>query len=124
MNDFEYERERTRSEVANYFRQLADGLDGNDKLTLVFGEQSVAMNPPQTLHFRVETDTDSSWLSGDDGRSVHIELGWDGSQVEEDDDLTIVQQKSRGHQGSQSQHTDSDDAHGTRHDSDDSSLTR
>lgn len=98
MNDFEFEQERSRADVASYLRQLADGLENDDKVTLVFGEQSVAMNPPGMLHFRINTDTDSSWLGSENGRSVNIELGWEQSEVDTDDELTIVQQGTRSQQ--------------------------
>lgn len=95
MNEFEFEQERSRAEVASYLRQIADGLENDEKVTLVFGEQSVAMNPPGMVHFRINTDTDSSWLGSENGRSINIELGWEQSDVETDDELTIVQQGSR-----------------------------
>lgn len=95
MNDFELEQEKTRQQVAAYLRQLAEGLESNDKVTLISGEQSVTINPPQTVHFRINADSDSSWLGSEDGRSVNIEMGWEGTDIDTNDDLTIVQQPSR-----------------------------
>ena len=92
MNEFEIEREQTRSQVAAYLRQLADGLENGDKVTFVIGDESTTINPPGDVHFRLETHADSSWLGDGDGQSLILELGWEGTEVDDDDELTIVKQ--------------------------------
>lgn len=92
MNEFELEREETRSDVAAYLRKLADGLEQGDKLTFVAGDESATINPPESVHFKIETDTDSSWLGGEDGRSFSLELGWQADDVDANRELAIVNQ--------------------------------
>lgn len=94
MNHFELEQEQTRAEVAAYLRKLADGLENDDKMTFIVGDESATINPPGQLHFRMETDADNSWLGGDDGRSLVIELGWEADEIESDEELTIVNQSN------------------------------
>lgn len=98
MNEFNLEQEKTRAEVAAYLRRLAEGLEEGDKVTLISGEQSVTINPPETVHFKIGTDTDSSWLGSENGQSVELEIGWEASNVEGNDDLIIVKQPNRTHQ--------------------------
>lgn len=95
MNRFELERWTSRTEVAEYLRELADGLEGGDKITLVVGEESTTMHPPEEVHMRVETDSDNSWLGGEEGQSLRLELGWEATEVENDGELEIIQQSNR-----------------------------
>ncbi|WP_396611736.1 amphi-Trp domain-containing protein [Haloferax sp. S1W] len=97
MNKFELEREETRGEVASYLRTLADGLEQGDKMTFVAGDDSTTINPPETVHFKLETDTDSSWLGGENGRSFRIELGWEADEVNADEELAIINQPRTVH---------------------------
>lgn len=90
MDEFELELERSRSEVAEHLHQLAEGLEGGDTVTLIVGEESVTINPPETLLFKIETETDSSWLGGDDGRSLEIELGWEAPEDETAEELLVI----------------------------------
>lgn len=95
MNEFELEQEMSRTALATHLRTLADGLESGEKVTLIVGDESVTVNPPETLHVKIETESDSSWLGGDDGQSMDIELGWAAEEVEQDEELTIVKQPNR-----------------------------
>ncbi|MFC7202542.1 amphi-Trp domain-containing protein [Haloferax namakaokahaiae] len=97
MNNFELEREETRNGVATYLRQLADGLEQGSKLTLVAGDESATINPPETVHLKIKTDTDGSWLGGENGRSFSLELGWQADEVDSNQELTIVTQSNTSH---------------------------
>lgn len=97
MNEFEIELEETREEVAAYLRKLADGLEQDNKLTFIVGDESATINPPELLHFKMETRADSTWLGGEDGRSFVLELGWEADEVVSDDELTIVNQPNPPH---------------------------
>jgi amphi-Trp domain-containing protein len=90
MSEFERGEEHTRAEVAQYLRKLAVGLEQENKLTFVAGDQSATIDPPETLHFRVETREAGSWIGGDDGRSFLLELGWEPVEDEADEELVIV----------------------------------
>lgn len=98
MSKFELEREHTRAEAAEYLHKLADGLQDNESVTFISGEESATINPPRTVHFRLETNENSSWIGGDRGRSIVVELGWEAEDVEPNEDLIIVNQPgSAGH---------------------------
>lgn len=98
MSEFEIEREHTRAEAAEYLHKLADGLRDNESVTFISGEESATINPPRDVHFRMETNEDSSWIGSDRGRSIVIELGWEAEDVEPNEDLIIVNQpQSTGH---------------------------
>ncbi|WP_255195006.1 amphi-Trp domain-containing protein [Halorarius litoreus] len=92
MNEFTLEQETRRTEIADYLHQLADGLESGDKVTLIVGDQSVTIDPPEHVFFKIETDTDSSWLGGENGQSIEFELGWEAADVDTDEELLIVQQ--------------------------------
>lgn len=95
MSEFEIEREHTRAEAAEYLHKLADGLRDNESVTFISGEESATINPPKNVHFRMETDEDSSWIGSDRGRSIVIELGWEADEVEPNEELIIVNQPRR-----------------------------
>lgn len=98
MSEFEIEREHTRAEAAEYLHKLADGLQNNESVTFISGEDSATINPPQNVHFRMETNQNSSWIGGDRGRSIVVELGWEAEDVEPNEELIIVNQPGRsGH---------------------------
>lgn len=61
------------------------------------GDESATVNPPENVHFKLETNADSSWLGGEDGRSLRLEFGWEADEVDGDEELTIVNQPSSGH---------------------------
>lgn len=97
MNEFELEQEQSRAEVAAYLRKLADGLEQDNKLTFILGDESATINPPENVHFRMETKANSSWLGGDEGQSFIVELGWEADEVESDEELAIVNQPNAPH---------------------------
>lgn len=105
MVQIESTHERTRSEVAAYLREFADKLERSDaganqledeavaesdrKITLVAGNESATIKPPETMAFDVEVDTESGLLNSGGEHSTTIRLRWDGSHVEADDELSI-----------------------------------
>ncbi len=117
MAEIEATHEKTRSEIAEYLREFADELDTGvsgatgtadrspdigadddpervtdttrrEKLTVLAGNQSATINPPETLAFDVAVDTDSGLL--DDGEhTTTFTLRWDEEHVEADDELDV-----------------------------------
>lgn len=99
--------ERTRSEVADYLREFANKLDrltasdpsraddevptdsADRKITLVTGNESATIKPPETVTFDVEVDTESGLLEQGGEHSATLRLRWDGSHVEADDELSV-----------------------------------
>jgi hypothetical protein len=107
-------QERTRTEIAEYLREFADELDsdgttskgaeepgrpddpsrtertGDGKVTIIAGNESETINPPETLTFDVEISTDSSILEGGaTERSATFSLRWNEDHVEEGDELGV-----------------------------------
>lgn len=117
MGNVSSSQERTRSEIADYLRKFADELDsggsrppneaGEDvrrddeptaseratedgKVTIVAGNESATINPPETLTFDVEVDTDSSVLRGRaTERNATFSLRWNADYVSEDDEIGV-----------------------------------
>ncbi|MFC7044421.1 amphi-Trp domain-containing protein [Halobacteriaceae archaeon GCM10025711] len=86
MAELEAEQQKTRAEIAAYLREFADELATGEKVTLLVGEDSATVNPPETLTFGVEVEQDSSLLEADDEQSVSFELEWVREEREETDD--------------------------------------
>lgn len=117
MGNVSSSQERSRAEIAEYLREFADELDSNGartsreatsesersgestptkrtgdggKVTVVVGNDSATINPPETLTFDVEVGSDSSLLEGTSTeRSATFSLRWNEDHVEEDDELSV-----------------------------------
>ena len=66
-----------------------DGDDAGGKITLMVGNDSATINPPGTLGFEVDVETDDSFVGSDAERSVEFTLTWDAEAVEQDDELDV-----------------------------------
>ncbi|MCT9094552.1 amphi-Trp domain-containing protein [Haloarchaeobius sp. HME9146] len=86
---FEFERDMTTSEVAQYLRTVADRLDSGGEFTLESGGDSVTLSPPGRVEFEVEIERETS----KSGKSPEIELEfaleWDENGSDGSGDLTI-----------------------------------
>jgi hypothetical protein len=102
MTELETNEETTRTEVATYLREFAAQLDpsvaapGSDhfretedrdqRVTFLVGSDSATVDPPSTVDFSVEVDSDSSLIHSGTEHEVSLELAWqeestdDGSQ--------------------------------------------
>lgn len=100
MAELEAEKEKTRSEVADYLRAFCDELDDRGELTraedadvgqvtIIVDNESATINPPDSLHFEVEVETDSSLLDTGADRGVTFSLRWDAEQVEASEGMEI-----------------------------------
>lgn len=118
MAEIHSEQEKTRREIADYFREFADELESgtagrqttdrsqtteprasdqtpdepvsaDDKVTIIVGNESATINPPQTLSFVIDIDTESSLMETGAERSATFSLRWSGEHVEADDTLEI-----------------------------------
>lgn len=76
MAELETEEESTRSEVANYLRDLADQLESGGNVSLELGQQAVSLNPADPITFKLEGE--SEWTQGDPQakQSIEFELVW------------------------------------------------
>jgi hypothetical protein len=98
--------EMTRTEVADVLREFANQLDpsyagelpvGEEeeepetdrRVTLLVGNQSATINPPDTVEFDVAVDTDSSLVSGDVAERAMFEITWQVDETEENDEFEI-----------------------------------
>jgi amphi-Trp domain-containing protein len=84
---FEFERDMTAAEVANYLRTVADKLDAGDEFTLESGGDSVTLAPPGRVEFKVEVERETS-KSGKSEIELELELEWD-EDATDDGDLNI-----------------------------------
>lgn len=98
MADVSSESERSRSEVAAYLREFADklesrahaGMEGDDsRITVIAGNDSATVNPPETVQFSVEVDTDPSLLEVGASQGVTFSLRWDAQDVESSEGLDV-----------------------------------
>jgi hypothetical protein len=78
--------------------QRADGTETGDrdraesvgdKVTVITGNESATINPPQTCAFDVAVDTDSDLLDTGAERSTTFTIRWDADHVEADDELRV-----------------------------------
>lgn len=58
-------------------------------MTIIVDNESATVTPPETMHFGVEVETDSSLLETGMDRGVTLSLRWDAEQVEAPDKLDI-----------------------------------
>lgn len=104
MTEIEADREMTRAEVAEYLREFADQLDrtgpeipaaeerttaSDGKVTLVVGNDSATINPPETVVFGIEVESDRSLVGTGVEESVGFEVTWRAEQTEEHDEIEI-----------------------------------
>ena len=102
MTEIETQREMTRTEVAEYLREFADQLDrggpeipdaegtpGEGKVTLLVGNDSATINPPETVTFEIEVESDRSLVGSEVEESVAFEVTWRADQTEEHDEIEI-----------------------------------
>ncbi len=59
------------------------------KVTMLVGNESATINPPETLSFDVAVDSDSSLMDSGSERSVTFVLRWASDDVEPDDELSV-----------------------------------
>lgn len=71
---FKTESARSRDEIADYLRRVADSLDGGGELSLQSGAESVTVDPPERPEFEVKVERE-----GPDDRpekSIEFEIEW------------------------------------------------
>lgn len=60
------------------------------KVTVIAGNESATITPPETISFGIEVDSKDSLLGGPTGqRGVTFSLGWSSDDVETDDELDV-----------------------------------
>lgn len=84
------EREKTRTELAAFLRDFADELERGDRVTLIVGNESMTLNPPERIHFKLDSDRDTSWMGVEEGQSLRFEFGWQLADEPENDELSVV----------------------------------
>ncbi|WP_049972291.1 amphi-Trp domain-containing protein [Haladaptatus cibarius] len=61
----------------------------SEKVTILVGNDSATVNPPETLSFSVAVDSDSSLMESGAEESVSFTLRWASEEVGEDDELSV-----------------------------------
>jgi len=118
MTELDAVQQSTRDEIAQYLREFAEQLEttttspmgtplfesggtteastdddrrvGPDgKVTLVVGDESATINPPESVEFNVAVDDDEPLVGGETERRLEFALEWDAGAVDTDDSLEI-----------------------------------
>jgi len=71
---FKTESSRSRSEIADYLRRVADSLDGGGELSLQAGSESVTVDPPERPTFEVKVEREGP--ADRPEKSIEFELEW------------------------------------------------
>lgn len=79
--ELEWERDRSRSEVADLLTSFADGLREGETVTVALGDKTIEVHPPETVEFEIELEDEPE--DGGVERSVEFELEWMRTDDEE-----------------------------------------
>ena len=79
--EIEYERDLSRDEIADHLERFADRLRGSDEIELEVGDETVVVNPPETVEFELEVEDEPE--DGGVERSIEFELEWMRTDDEE-----------------------------------------
>ncbi len=80
-DEFEYERDLTRDQIADHLEDFAESLRGTGELEFEVGPETVVVNPPETVEFELEIEDEPE--SGGVERSIEFELEWMRTDDEE-----------------------------------------
>jgi amphi-Trp domain-containing protein len=76
MGELETEAQKTRTEIADYLRDLAEQLDGGGEVVLELGGTEVRLNPSEPVTFKLEGESDWSEGDAEAKQSIEFELVW------------------------------------------------
>ena len=79
--EVEFERELTREEIADHLERFADRLRESGEIELEVGDETVVVDPPETVEFELEVEDEPE--DGGVERSVEFELEWMRTDDEE-----------------------------------------
>jgi len=101
MTTLESERQMTRNDIADYLREFAAQLDSDPtaaaptlsggaderdtRITFMVGDESQTINPPESMTFEVEVESDSSLVGTGTEHEVEFELSWTSETSDEDE---------------------------------------
>ncbi|SIR82800.1 hypothetical protein SAMN05421858_3998 [Haladaptatus litoreus] len=83
------------AETASPTDSVDDGTEqpsetrSSEKVTILVGNDSATVNPPEMLSFSVAVDSDSSLMESGAEESVSFTLRWASDEVAEDDELSV-----------------------------------
>ncbi|AEN07222.1 amphi-Trp domain-containing protein [Halolamina sp.] len=72
---FESESRRTRTEIADYLRTVADSLEGGGEVTFRAGSESTAVTPPERPTFEVKVEREGP-VDASGELSIELEIEW------------------------------------------------
>lgn len=81
---FKSESVQSRSEIADYLRTVADSLEAGGEVTFSAGDQSTAVEPPESASFEVKVEREGPADSAGE-LSVELEIEWDEGASDEGD---------------------------------------
>ncbi|WP_435156875.1 amphi-Trp domain-containing protein [Haladaptatus sp. DFWS20] len=98
-NGTQHTNASSRTQGANETTSMTDSTDdtsvhqsdanNQEKVTILVGNDSATVNPPETLSFSVAVDSDSSLMDSGAEESVTFTLRWASDDVQEDDELSV-----------------------------------
>lgn len=103
MTEIESVQELTRTEIADYLRAFATQLDtsppgtgtqppeGEDdhRVTLLVGEDSATIDPPERITFEVEVETEEALMGNTVEHEIEFELSWQTEPTDEADEKEL-----------------------------------
>lgn len=90
MRNIIMEQEKSRSELAAFLHDFANELEYGDRVTLIVGNESMTLNPPENIHFKLDNNMDTSWIGTEEGQSLRFEFGWQFVDEPENNELSVV----------------------------------
>ncbi len=86
---FRSESRKSRSEIADYLRSVADKLESGGEVTFRAGDETAAISPPDRPEFEVKVEREGP-ADGNGELSIELELEWpEGAEPGESGDLEI-----------------------------------
>lgn len=72
---FKSESRRSRSEIADYLRTVADKLESGGEVTFRAGDETTAVSPPDRPEFEVKVEREGP-ADGSGELSIEMEIEW------------------------------------------------
>lgn len=72
---FTSESRRSRSEIADYLRSVADSLEAGGEVTFRAGDETTAVSPPDRAEFEVKVEREGP-AEGSGELAIELEIEW------------------------------------------------
>ena len=72
---FKSESRRSRSEIADYLRTVADSLEAGGEVTFSAGDQTTTVSPPERSEFEIKVEREGP-AGGSGELAIELEIEW------------------------------------------------